>query len=68
MFHNFIDGLIVGASYLVSVEVGIATTIAVIIHEVPQEIGDFGVLVHGGFSKRKALMLNFLTALTALLG
>ncbi len=68
MFHNFIDGLIVWASYLVSIEVGIATTIAVIIHEVPQEIWDFGVLVHGGFSKKKALMLNFLTALTALLG
>ncbi|MBI2971778.1 MAG: ZIP family metal transporter [Candidatus Aenigmarchaeota archaeon] len=66
--HNFIDGLIIGASYLVSIPVGIATTIAVILHEIPQEIGDFGVLLHGGFSRGKALLFNFLTALTAVLG
>ncbi len=66
--HNFIDGIIIAASYLVSVPVGIATTIAVIFHEIPQEIGDFGVLIHGGFKVRKALLLNFLTALTAVLG
>jgi len=66
--HNFIDGLIIGASYLASLPVGIATTIAVIIHEIPQEIGDFGVLLHGGFSKSKALFYNFLTALTAVVG
>ena len=66
--HNFIDGLIIGASYLVSVPAGVATTLAVALHEIPQEIGDFGVLIHGGFSKGKALMLNFLSALTAVLG
>jgi zinc and cadmium transporter len=66
--HNFIDGLIIAASYMISIPVGIATTIAVLLHEVPQEIGDFGVLVHGGFSRRKALAMNFLTALTAVLG
>lgn len=66
--HNFIDGLIIGGSYLVSIPVGIATTIAVILHEVPQEIGDFGVLLHGGFTRRRALFLNFITALTAVLG
>jgi len=66
--HNFIDGLIIGAAYLVSVPVGIATTIAVILHEIPQEMGDFGVLVHGGFSVKKAVFLNFLTALTAVAG
>ncbi len=66
--HNFIDGLIIGGSYLVSLPVGIATTIAVIVHEIPQEIGDFGVLIHGGFTKGKALVFNFLTALTAVLG
>ena len=66
--HNFIDGLIIGASYLVSIPVGIATTLAVILHELPQEIGDFGVLLHGGFSRAKALLFNFVTALTAVLG
>ncbi|MBT4120585.1 MAG: ZIP family metal transporter [Candidatus Magasanikbacteria bacterium] len=66
--HNFIDGLIIGASYLVSIPVGLATTIAVILHEIPQEIGDFGVLLHGGFSKKKAILMNFLTALTAVIG
>ena len=66
--HNFIDGLIIGASYLVSIPVGIATTIAIILHEIPQEIADFGVLLHGGFTKAKALLVNFLTALTAVLG
>ena len=66
--HNFIDGMIIAASYLASIPVGIATTIAVILHELPQEIGDFGVLLHGGFSKSKALFFNFVTALTAILG
>lgn len=66
--HNFIDGLIIGASYLISIPVGIATTIAVILHEIPQEIADFGVLIHGGFSRKKALLINFVTALTSVLG
>ncbi len=67
-FHNFIDGIIIGASYLVSPEVGIATTIAVILHEIPQEIGDFGVLIHAGYSRAKALWFNFLSALFAIAG
>jgi len=66
--HNFIDGMILGGSFLVSIPVGIATTIAIILHEIPQEIGDFGVLLHGGFSRRKAIFFNFATALTAVLG
>jgi zinc and cadmium transporter len=66
--HNVIDGLIIGASYFISIPVGIATTAAVAFHEIPQEIGDYGSLVYGGFSKAKALTLNFLTALTAILG
>lgn len=66
--HNFIDGIIIGATYLISIEVGIATTIAVILHEIPQEISDFGILLHAGFSKAKALFLNFLSAITAILG
>ncbi|MBN1245693.1 ZIP family metal transporter [Candidatus Bathyarchaeota archaeon] len=66
--HNLIDGLIVGGSYLVSIPIGISTTLAVIFHEIPQELGDFGVLIHGGFNKRKAVWFNLLTALTAILG
>ncbi|MFA7302553.1 MAG: ZIP family metal transporter [Candidatus Paceibacterota bacterium] len=66
--HNFIDGLIIAASYLVSTEVGMATTIAVILHEIPQEIGNFGVLIHAGYSTTKALWYNFLSALTAVAG
>ncbi len=66
--HNFIDGMIVAGSYMVSVPLGIATTLAVLFHEIPQEIGDFGVLIHGGFSKKKAIVLNFVVALTAFLG
>lgn len=66
--HNFIDGLIIGAAYLISIPVGIATTLAVIFHEIPQEIGDFGVLIHAGIDREKALLYNFLTATTAILG
>ena len=66
--HNFIDGIIIGASYFVSIEVGIATTIAIILHEIPQEIGDFAILLHAGWSKGKALLVNFLSALSAFLG
>jgi len=69
--HNFIDGLVVAGSYIASFPVivgGLATTLAVVFHEIPQEIGDYGVLLHGGFSRNKALLFNFLTALTAILG
>ena len=66
--HNFIDGLLVAASYMVSIEVGIATTIAVILHEIPQEMGNFGVLIHAGYGKAKALWYNFVSALTAVVG
>ncbi len=66
--HNFLDGLIIGASYLISIEVGIATAIAVVLHEIPQEIGDFGVLLHAGYSKHKAVFYNFIFALTAVAG
>ena len=66
--HNFIDGLIIGASYLVSIPVGLATSIAVLFHEIPHEMGNFGILVHGWFSKTKALKINFLTALSAFAG
>ncbi len=66
--HNFIDGLIMATSFVVSIPLGMTTTMAIALHEIPQEIGDFGVLIYGGFSKKKALILNFLVALTAVLG
>lgn len=68
MVHNFIDGLVVASAFLLSMPVGIATALAVLLHEIPQEIGDFGVLIHGWYSKAKALKLNFLSALTAFFG
>ena len=66
--HNLIDGLAIGAAFLVSPEVGIATTLAVVLHEIPQEIGDFGLLLHAGFSRMKALAMNFVSALGAFVG
>lgn len=66
--HNFIDGLIIAGSFAISPPVGVITTLAVILHEIPQEIGDFGVLVYCGFKKAKALFLNFLSAVMAILG
>ncbi len=66
--HNFIDGLTIGASFLAAKTIGIATSLAVIFHEIPQEIGDFGVLIHGGFKKLQALKLNFYTTLSAFVG
>jgi len=66
--HNLIDGMIIGASFLINIQTGLAATIAVFFHELPQEIGDFGVLVYGGFTRYKALFFNFLSALTAIIG
>jgi len=66
--HNLIDGAIIGASFFVSIPIGIATTLAVILHEIPQEIGDFAVLIHAGYTKKRALWLNFISALASVLG
>ncbi|MBW2991275.1 ZIP family metal transporter [Candidatus Woesearchaeota archaeon] len=66
--HNFIDGIIIGVSFLVSIPFGIITTLLIIGHEIPQELGDFGILVYGGFSKTKALLYNFLAQLVAVIG
>ncbi len=66
--HNFFDGVIIAGSFLVSLPLGLTTLIAVIAHEIPQEIGDFGVLLYAGYSRRRALFLNFVTALTAVFG
>lgn len=67
-FHNLIDGMIIGGAYLANFHLGLTTTIAVILHEIPQEMGDFGVLLHAGLSKFKALFFNFLSALVAVIG
>jgi zinc and cadmium transporter len=66
--HNLIDGMIIATSFQVNISFGLITTLAIILHEIPQEIGDFGVLVYGGLSKLKALFFNFLSALTAIIG
>jgi len=66
--HNFIDGVIIASSFIVSVPLGLATTLAVVTHEIPQEIGDFGILVYGGLSRAKALFFNLVSALMAVLG
>lgn len=66
--HNFIDGLIIAASFIASIPLGLTTTIAIAAHEIPQEIGDFGVLIYGGFEKKRAILLNFIVALTIVIG
>jgi len=66
--HNFIDGLVMAASFLSNIQLGIVTSFAVAFHEIPQEIGDFGVLVYGGLGKSKALILNFFAGLMVIVG
>ncbi|MBP9819237.1 ZIP family metal transporter [Candidatus Woesebacteria bacterium] len=66
--HNFIDGVIIAGAFMTDVKIGIITTIAVALHEIPQEIGDMGVLLHAGFSRKTALLANVSISLTALLG
>jgi len=66
--HNFIDGISICVAFLTNISIGITTTIAIAIHEIPQEIGDFAILIHSGLSKTKAIFYNFLSALCALLG
>ncbi len=66
--HNLIDGMIIGASYSISIPIGVTTSLAVILHEIPHEIGNFAILVHGGLKVKRALLYNFLTALTAIVG
>lgn len=66
--HNFIDGLIIASSFIISIPFGVLASLLIMAHEFPQEISDFGVLIHGGFSRKKALFYNFLVQLTAILG
>ncbi|MEN9658633.1 MAG: hypothetical protein RL571_2098 [Pseudomonadota bacterium] len=67
-FHNFLDGALIAAAFMTDINVGIATSLAIIAHEVPQEVGDFIVLLHSGYSKVKALFFNALSSLAALVG
>ena len=66
--HNFLDGIVIMVAFLTSIPLGIIVTLAVIFHEVPQEIGDFGILIYGGFTKKRALLFNFLSAMVAMFG
>ena len=66
--HNFVDGVVIGASYLVSIQLGLATTLAVVLHEIPHELSNFGILLYAGFSKSRALLFNFMSACFAILG
>lgn len=66
--HNFLDGMLIGGAYLASIPLGIATTVAIVLHEIPKEIGSFGILLHAGLSRWRAIGFNFLSALVAILG
>jgi zinc and cadmium transporter len=67
-FHNFVDGIIIAAAFLVDFQLGIVTAIAIIAHEIPQEVGDFLILLHSGYSKGRAYFYNLVSALAMLLG
>jgi len=67
-FHNFVDGLVIASAFLASAPVGVSASLAVIAHEIPQEAGDFGILLHAGYSRRKAWLLNALSASPTLVG
>ena len=66
--HNFIDGVIIAVSFLADWKLGVAASFAVILHEIPQELGNFGILIHGGWKPAKALLMNFLSALVSFVG
>ena len=66
--HNFIDGLVIAGSYAVSIPIGITTTLAIVFHEIPREIGDFAVLLHSGYSRRNAVLFNIYAQMSAILG
>ena len=67
-FHNFVDGIIIAAAFLADVHLGIITALAIIAHEIPQEVGDFMILLHSGYTKAQALLLNLVSSLATLLG
>jgi len=67
-FHNFVDGIIIAAAFMTDIHLGIVTALAIIAHEIPQEVGDFMILLHSGYSKAKALTLNMVSSLATLVG
>jgi zinc and cadmium transporter len=67
-FHNFVDGIIIAAAFLTDVHLGLATSVAIIAHEIPQEVGDFAVLLHSGYSKVRAFQLNLISSFATLVG
>lgn len=67
-FHNFVDGIIIAAAFLTDINLGIVTALAIIAHEIPQEVGDFMILLHSGYSRAQALWLNLLSSLATLVG
>jgi zinc and cadmium transporter len=66
--HNFVDGVLIAAAFLTDIQLGIVTSLAVAAHEIPQEVGDFAILLHSGYSKNKALFYNIVSSLTTVLG
>ena len=66
LFHNATDGLVIAASFMLSIPLGLATSISIIAHEIPQEVGDFAILLNGGYQKKKALLLNFISSISTL--
>ncbi len=67
-FHNFVDGIIIAAAFLTDIHLGVVTALAIIAHEIPQEVGDFMILLHSGYSKMQALRLNLISSLATLVG
>lgn len=68
LIHNFIDGLVVSGAFMIGIDLGLATTLAIILHEIPQELGDFAILIYGGFKKKSALLWNYTSGVTSILG
>ena len=66
--HNFLDGILIAAAFLTDIHLGVVTSLAVAAHEIPQEVGDFAVLLHSGFSRARAFLYNILTSLTTVIG
>ncbi len=67
-FHNFVDGIIIAAAFLTDLHLGLATALAIIAHEIPQEVGDFAILLHSGYSKLRAFQLNLISSFATLVG